>query len=268
MNGGKRYKVLIVEDEAKYSGALQVSIAKSENFSVLAVTDSEEKAYKYIQTGLPDVVIVDLELSEGDGVSLLKRIRDTERQLDVKPYLLVITSYGNNRVMEKVKDELADFVLRKHNLSFSPKTVLDHLDMMSNLFDCNRNPEIAQIDSSLEKEELIRARINRELDRYYISHGSSAKDYLAEAIYEILRHSKSNQIKIGKIFTVVGIKFGKEPQAVDKAIRRLLHNAFLKTDPEDIEKVYAPYIDIERGVPTNKEFILYVANKIRDERIY
>ncbi|MCL2546041.1 MAG: response regulator [Oscillospiraceae bacterium] len=269
MRYDKRYKVLIVEDDVNYSGPLQLCISRSDDFSVLSITTGADEAYKLVQTGLPDAVIVDLELSDGDGLSLLNKIRQTECDLAIKPYLLVVTDFGDKSMaLAKAKDELADFIIKKHNHSYSPDAVLEHLRLMSNFFHRNKEPYTQQKYSELETEALIRARIDSELSRYYISHGNPAREYLEEAIYRVLQYPKSNLVKINKIIVLISAKFCKQPQAVEKAIRRLLYNAFEKTDTEDLSKVYTPYIDIGRGVPTSKEFILYTADKIRKEKIF
>ena len=57
-------------------------------------------------------------------------------------------------------DGLADFVYRKQISGYKPKIVLNHFLIMSDQFYCNKKPHVPPIDSSLEREWLIRARIN------------------------------------------------------------------------------------------------------------
>ena len=268
MSCGKRYKVLIVEDDPNYSEPLKIHINKSEDFQVTAVTDSAIEAYKLVQTGLPDAVIVDLELNEGDGLKLLARIREDKDKLPIKPYLLVTTSYDSDTI-KWTAQELADYFFRKQNKAYGPAEILDHLGFVSHHFYRNRKPEVKQIDSSLEKEKLIRRRIISELDQYYMSQSSPAKEYLIEAIYMVVNLSdyKLRNLKIGKIIAEVGKEFKKSQQSVNVGIHRLINTAFLRTDPEDLEKLYEPYVDIGKGAPVMKDFILYIARKIKDEDI-
>lgn len=269
MSNDKRYKVLIVEDDLNYSAPMQLAISRSEDFSVLAVTDKADEAYKLVRTGLPDVAIVDLEISAGSGLELLAKIRETEKELAIRPYLLVVTNYGDkSKATEKVRDELGDFIIKKTSETYSPAEVLNHLRLMSNLFHRNRQPSAQQTYSEIETEELIRNRIHSELERYYMPLGNPARDYLAEALCTYIKHPNPNHLKVGKVYALIGAQHKKEPQAVDKAIRRFLNAAFDKTDTEDIKQAYTPYIDIGRGVPTNRDFILHTADKIRREKIF
>ena len=267
MSARKRYKVLIVEDERLYSEPLKESIKSDQEFEVLAITDSVNQAYNLIQTGLPDVIIVDLQLKEGDGMDLLSRIREIKENLAIKPYILTITAFASNTIATALNNGLADYMLNKKNESFSPDLVLNHLRIMSQQFHRNKKPEAQIIDSSLETEAILRARINSELEQYYMSQSTQSKDYLAEAIYLASQVSKYDKLEIGQIYLNVGKLYRKDPHNVDMAIRRLINTAFMNTNPDDIERIYKPYLDTNRGVPKNKEFIAYVANKIKKENI-
>lgn len=264
----RSYKVLIVEDDPIYAEPLQTCLNKAEDFTVIGVTDSAEKAYKLVKSGLPDAMIVDLQLEEGDGLDLLTRIRDPKENLPVQPYILVVTTFNSDSTMLKLSGGLADFVYKKRMTGYKPEVVLNHLRIMSDQFYCNRKPEVQSIDSSLEKEALIRARVDRELDNYYINEGSDAKKYLTEIICEAILIPKYEKLEIGKLYAKVGKMFSKTSHNIDVAISRLLNAAFLKTAQDDLERLYTPYVDIGRGAPKNKEFINFTANKIKKENLF
>ena len=267
MGSERRYKVLIVEDNPKYSKPLQTQINQDENFAVLGVTDSVKDAYKLIKTGLPDVVIVDLQLAEGDGFDLLNQIRAGKESLPVWPYVLVTTQFDSEIVMEILCDGLVDYVFLKRNASYSPEAVLKHLHLASKHFYRNKKANAQSKDTALEREEMVRGRIRQELNQYYLNQGSQGIDFLVELIYRVMQLPQTQKIQISQLYTDVGKLFHTTPNTIDMSIRRLLNGAFLKTATEDLERLYTPYVDIGRGAPRNKEFIIFVANKIRKENI-
>lgn len=265
MSYEKPYKVLILEDDPHYSEPLKAQILQDEKFTLLGVTDSAEEAYKQIKTALPDVVIVDLELKEGDGIELLDRLRRPGENLPLMPYLLVITAFVSEPISTRLTEGLADYMFKKQNRSYSPEKVLKHLHIMSSQFHRNKKPEVKRMDSSVEMEKRIRTRIDSELEQYYMSQSAQGKDYLAESIYQVMHLPPFDRVQIGEIYVSVGKVYKKEAHNVDMAIRRLLATAFLQTSPDDLERIYTPYVDIGRGAPRNKEFITYIANKIKKE---
>ena len=268
MGVNRRYKVLIVEDDETYASELQVCLNRTQDFGVIAVTDSADRAFEYIKTGLPDVIVVDLQLREGDGLELMSRVRDPGEKLPMQPYILVTTNVTSNRTISKINNGLADFVYLKQMVGYSPEHILKHLRLMADEFDCNKEPAPQPSESPLEKEERIRSRVISELDNYYINHGTAAKDFLIEAICMVLALPENEKPLVTKrIFPAIGKKYSKDWHAVDMGITRLIQSAFTKTAEKDLERIYKPYVDIGRGAPSNKEFIIYIANKIREENL-
>lgn len=267
MDSNKLYKVLIVEDNPKYSKPLQAHINQDDNFTVLEVTDSVKDALKIIKTALPDAIIVDLQLAEGDGFDLLNQVCQLRGTLSIFPYILVTTKFESETVMDILCDGLVDYVFSKHNNSYCPKEILKHLRLASKHFHRNKKRDTQVLPTELEQEEMHRTRIYNEINQYYLNQGSQGVAFLVEMIYRAMQIPKHEKIHIGELYITVGKQFNVTANTVDMSIRRLLNGAFLKTAVEDIERLFTPYIDIGRGVPRNKEFIVYVANKLREENI-
>ena len=263
----KPYKVLIVEDEAEIYEPLRDCISNAEDFEVLAVTDSSIKAYQLIKTGLPDVIILDLQLREGDGFPLLQQIRDPKQPLAIRPYVLVLTKFDAKPIMAKLRRGLADYVLQKFNKRYDPNMILEHLDFMKDEFFRNLDPEMPQMDSELEIEQLIRKRIDSELDQYYIAQGNQGRLYLAEIIYRAIIVPPHEKFHITHVYAQLAKQYKTKPHNINMAIFRMLQTAFTKTASQDLERIYTPYVDIGRCAPKTNEFVSYTARKIRNERI-
>ena len=116
MEKDKRYNVLIVEDKQCYWEPLKLCLNQSDDFVTMGVTGSESEALKLVKAGLPDVVIVDLQLTdgEGDGLQLLQQIRDLQGLIEISPYLLVLTNVKSERTWERLNDGLADISFSKN----------------------------------------------------------------------------------------------------------------------------------------------------------
>lgn len=267
MQKSNSYKVLIVEDDPEYAEPLRDCFDKTEEFEVVDVTDSATKAYRLVKSGLPDVVIVDLELAEGDGFDLLYRLNDPEENWPLSPYVVVLTEFQARTALKKIKSGLANFLFKKENGGYTPELVLRHLTIMQDQFSRNQKPEEPSLDSSLEKEALLRKRIDVELNQYYIRQGAQGREYMAEMIYKAVTLPKHERLQVTRLYAEVGKLFQNDPHNVTMSVNRLLQNAFNKTSKEDLARAYAPYVDIERGAPQVRDFVAYTAKKIRNERI-
>ena len=268
MEEGKRYKVLILEDDPYYAEPLRTQLQGDDQFEVLGVTGRASKAYQLLKAGLPDVVIVDLQLDEGDGYGFLQQIRDPKENLALIPYVLVTTIFASEMTMSVLTNKFADHVIKKQNESYSPELVLQHLRIVSDQFGRSQIPRGQQIDSALDLKSRLRIRFERELDQYTIQQTMDGKAYLVELLYLAYQLPHHAPLRIEELYAEVGKPHQKTGEAVSAAIRRVLDHAFLRTDPETLMKLYPPNLDAQKGGrPENKEFIQVTVDKIRRENI-
>lgn len=66
-------RILVVDDEAQMRAALKSVLARHEHDVLLA--DSVQGGFEESVAGLPDLVVLDLGLPDGDGIELVSRIR-------------------------------------------------------------------------------------------------------------------------------------------------------------------------------------------------
>lgn len=82
-------KVLIVEDNREIQAFIQESL--SAKFTIIPVSSGNE-AWAYLQKDLPDLIVSDIMMADGDGLSLLKKVRNSD-ELNFLPVVL-LTSKG------------------------------------------------------------------------------------------------------------------------------------------------------------------------------
>ena len=66
-----------------------------------------------------------------------------------------------------------------------------------------------------------------------------------------------------RLYPEVAKKFGNTPSRVERAIRHLVEVAWLRHDTEDAFRIFGNTIDINRGKPTNSEFIASCATTVK-----
>ena len=90
MNDIRKYKILIVDDEETLRDALVFDF-KRRGFTVFSA-ENAAKAFGIVEENSPDIVISDIRMPGGNGLSLLKKIR--ERDPDV-PVVMFITGFAD-----------------------------------------------------------------------------------------------------------------------------------------------------------------------------
>ena len=68
-------KVLIVDDHPAVREGMMSRISRQDDMIVCGEATGVTQALALVETTLPDVVVIDLSLNDGDGIDLIKRIR-------------------------------------------------------------------------------------------------------------------------------------------------------------------------------------------------
>jgi two-component system, NtrC family, response regulator AtoC len=119
-------RILVVDDDAHIRQALIDRFA-ARKFDVIAAGSGKE-AFARISRERPDVVLLDLQLPEGDGLWVLQRLR--EEQIDAT--VVVITAFGTvDKAVHAMKEGAYDFIQKPFEPSLVEETVRRALERTS-----------------------------------------------------------------------------------------------------------------------------------------
>jgi DNA-binding NarL/FixJ family response regulator len=104
-------KVFIVDDSAQFTEVLSELIAVPGRVEIAGTSDSAKRAVEEIHRLKPDVIIVDLQLKDGNGFDVVKAIRSLPNSENT---VVVLFTNHMSREFQKHAMELgADFFLDK-----------------------------------------------------------------------------------------------------------------------------------------------------------
>ncbi|MEI0517269.1 response regulator [Brachyspira murdochii] len=118
---GKSYKVMVIDDSSTIRIA-EKKILLSEQFEVTMESDGAMDALNKLRDAAdkPDIIMIDFEMPQMNGIDLLKRIR----ALNIDAKIIVVTSYANKGVlMEFLKLKVDGYVVKP----VQRQTVMYHL---------------------------------------------------------------------------------------------------------------------------------------------
>ena len=118
---GKSYKVMVIDDSSTIRIA-EKKILLSEQFEVAMESDGAMDALNKLRDAAdkPDIIMIDFEMPQMNGIDLLKRIR----ALNIDSKIIVVTSYANKGVlMEFLKLKVYGYVVKP----VQRQTVIEHL---------------------------------------------------------------------------------------------------------------------------------------------
>jgi CheY-like chemotaxis protein len=105
-------RVLLIEDSAVLTRRLIDLLSEPGRVEVAAQAATQSEAVMRLQEGLFDVLVVDIELAEGNGVAVIRHARQLY-PLEAQPLIVVLTNYASDFVRDHCFAAGADYFLDK-----------------------------------------------------------------------------------------------------------------------------------------------------------
>ena len=121
-SGSPRRNILIIDDEKDLCMLLSDAISRK-GYQV-AVANTKQEGIACLQKERPDIVFLDLKLSDGDGMSMVTQIN----KLRPKPVINIISAYGSEESKEEAERKGVFSFIDK---PFTDETILKCIDDIS-----------------------------------------------------------------------------------------------------------------------------------------
>jgi CheY-like chemotaxis protein len=105
-------RVLLIEDSAVLTRRLVDLLSEPGRVEVAAQAATQSEAVMRLQEGPFDVLVVDIELAEGNGVAVIRHARQLY-PLEAQPLIVVLTNYASDFVRDHCFAAGADYFLDK-----------------------------------------------------------------------------------------------------------------------------------------------------------
>jgi CheY-like chemotaxis protein len=109
---GTERRVLLIEDSAVLTRRLIDLLSEPGRVEVAAQATTQSEAVMRLQEGAFDVLVVDIELAEGNGVAVIRHARQLYPP-DAQPLVVVLTNYASDFVRDHCFAAGADYFLDK-----------------------------------------------------------------------------------------------------------------------------------------------------------
>ncbi|HUI61068.1 MAG TPA: response regulator transcription factor [Steroidobacteraceae bacterium] len=118
-------RVLLIEDSAVLTRRLIDLLSEPGRIEVAAQATTQSEAVSRLQETAYDVLVVDIELAEGNGVAVIRHARQIYPP-DAQPLIVVLTNYASDFVRDHCFAAGADYFLDKmRDISLLKAVVVD-----------------------------------------------------------------------------------------------------------------------------------------------
>jgi two-component system chemotaxis response regulator CheY len=105
-------KVLLVDDSRTIRN-IQKNVLSQLGHTDIAEAGDGLEALQRLEEGLPDLVLIDWNMPNMDGITLVRKIRETNKTL---PLIMCTTEAQKERVIEAIKAGVNNYVVKPFNV--------------------------------------------------------------------------------------------------------------------------------------------------------
>ncbi|MBL8060423.1 MAG: response regulator transcription factor [Chthonomonas sp.] len=117
-------RVVVVDDEPAYRGALQKTLTLMPECNLLAVCENGEEALEFCLENPPDVLLTDINMPRMDGIELMRRLLKQEK--DVRVVVLTVNE-DDETIFDAIRAGALGYLLK----TSTPQNVVDALRLAS-----------------------------------------------------------------------------------------------------------------------------------------
>lgn len=256
-------KIVMIEDDPLEVQRFAEYFEAVEDMELVAAVDGAAAGLAAVEVNTPDVVILDLELVEGNGIQLLPKIK----ALPINPYVLVTTWTSDPVTLRGVRANGSGHIQSKAMPGYAengPEMVASFLREMRPFFLKTPAEQRVAADTILDPEERRRKKVVEAMGRIGIAPGTFSHNYLVDSILIAAKTEGCIVDLDNVIYPALMKQYHVTKASLEKAMRTRIESAWRHTDVETLQREFTQYVNPEKGKPELKEFIGYYANKFSD----
>ncbi len=104
----EKLKILAVDDNSISLAAIEQELKKE--YEVIPI-NSGTRALQYLRRERPDLILLDIQMEQKDGIETLREIREMEKCKDI-PVIMLTSKQDKSAVVETSKLGIYDYILK------------------------------------------------------------------------------------------------------------------------------------------------------------
>lgn len=247
----RRIGIVVVDDNREFCEILRQFLHEQPDFEVLGVVYNGTEVADIVSRKKPDVLILDIIMPHLDGIGVLEQL--SVMSPNPRPKVIILTAFGHENITQRTVELGADYyILKPFNLEVLASRI--------------RQLVSAQATTGTVTVPSLRS---LELDVTNVIHevGIPAHikgyQYLRDAIIMVVDRVELLGAVTKELYPSIASKYRTTATRVERAIRHAIEVAWSRGNYDAINKLFGYTVSVERGKPTNSEFIAMVADRMR-----
>ncbi len=249
-------KVLMIDDNASLIDMVSEYFrSNSSNVSIVLKAFDGEEGIKLAEERQKeyDLILLDLIMPKKDGMYVLEKLNEK----GINKNVIVLTSYNDPKIIRDVSESLASYFILK------PFELPDLEQKIINV--------VSKDDKKHESYDLkygnLQIAITKILHDLGIPSHIKGYQYIREGIGIVYNKPETVGGITKELYPELASKFDTTVSRVERAIRHAIEVSWNRGSWDLMEDIFGNSVDIDRAKPTNSEFIVTIADKLKLETL-
>ena len=250
----EKTKVLLIDDNIELVRMIKEYFSSNHaGIEVVYTANDGKEGLKLIKEKEDeyDLIILDIVMPELDGTGVLEQMRKE----NINKKVIILTSYNSPEMIRKVSEYGTSFYLLKpFELPELEKKILEVTD----------KEEMGNKSINLYKHNL-QVSITNILHELGVPSHIKGYQYIRESIMIVYEKPDIIGAVTKELYPEVADKYDTTVSRVERAIRHAIEVSWNRGSWDLMEDIFGHSIDIDKAKPTNSEFIVTIADKLKLE---
>lgn len=246
-----KIKVLMIDDNIALTEMVKEYFKDNKKIEIVSCCNNGEEGLKVITNKEVefDIILLDLIMPKKDGVAVLEELKRQK----ITRNIIVETSYNSPEVIRNVSEYGVNYyILKPFELSDLENRILDVFKRLD-------RKSINLVHNNLEIS------ITRMLHELGMPSHIKGYQYIRDGITMIYNNPEIIGGITKELYPDVATKYNTTVSRVERAIRHAIEVSWNRGNWDLMEEIFGHSVDIDRAKPTNSEFIVTIADKLRLE---
>ena len=247
----EKIRVLMIDDNVALTEMVKEYFKDNKKIEIVDSYDNGKDGVEAIinKTGEYDIVLLDLIMPKKDGLAVLEELKSK----NISRNIIVETSYNSPDVIRNVSEYgINYYILKPFDLEDLESRILD-------VFKRQDNKTINLFNNNLEIS------VTKMLHGLGMPSHIKGYQYIRDGIVMIYNNPEIIGGITKELYPDVASKYNTTVSRVERAIRHAIEVSWNRGNWDLMEEVFGHSVDIDKAKPTNSEFIVTIADKLRLE---
>ena len=247
----KKIRVLMIDDNVNLTKMVEEYFSDHKEIEIVMKAHDGGEGLNLIldKSGEYDLVLLDLIMPNKDGIYVLEELK----KRNITKNIIVATSYNAPEMIRKVSEYGVNYYILK------PFELVDLENRILDVFKVVKGGSINLYHNNLQIS------ITKMLHELGMPSHIKGYQYIREGIDMIYNNPDMIGGITKEMYPDIASKFDTTVSRVERAIRHAIEVSWNRGNWDFMEEVFGHSVDIDKAKPTNSEFIVTIADKLRLE---